>query len=425
MAISIEDQPYPVTVAKQRLFIVASSDNYTQPGFRYKIIVTTTSMFTFYIAPNTNNQVAFDLCQLVKLRNIEYNAANSSFHSGKSIFNDQNTLGYIDVDIDIYEAWTVDGVLTDDPDDNGPVNVSLTLFNGYFEYSQGYQPSMSSFVMDGDNKRALSDRMWNTRKFNLAATWGLPSDDTAIYIPVLESDYGMFSVLETIGGSEVTQWYLAVCDSDGVLNDVTISTFGGVIAYYPFFPANLNSNETEYPTWPRPSDYPGWKYIMIYGMDDGNLQMTAKYILYNMDIAGESDCKFDRMRLGWVNSRGGWDYQNFTKKSEVSHSIDRKNYKRPMDEFGGELFGKTFQRGTINIANIDTKKINITSDWIQENEFEFLTSLLLSTQIHIVNDDGTQTPVQITNSDYVEKRERNGKLKNLELTLEYSQGQIL
>lgn len=335
MAITIQYQPFDITVARQRLMFVAISSNVLELGFRYKVTVTTDILVSpgtvsnvFYISPNLVDTLIFDAAQLLTMRNMEGGADDATIHATLDVQTEAHGAGLNDIIVEIMEAWIVGGVLTDDPDNEGAETVSIKVFNGYFEYSQGYKPLMDSFVMDGDNKRVLSDRLWNTRRFNLAATYGLPTDDTAIYIPVIESDYGVFSVLNEITGNNVTQWFLGVCDASNVIHDEQISVGTEELEYWPFFPANLNANESLYPTWPRPSDYPGWKYIIIYGMDDGSVVSTAQYILYNMEVAGEADCKYDRVRLAWVNSRGGWDYQNFTKKSEVSHSIERKNYRK-------------------------------------------------------------------------------------------------
>ncbi len=70
---------------------------------------------------------------------------------------------------------------------------------------------------------------------------------------------------------------------------------------------------------------------------------------------------------------------------------------------------------------IVTQTLQVTSDWIQENEYVFLRGLLVSTQVHIVLDDGTCLPVSIEDTSFLERKERNGKLYNIVLKVKYSQ----
>jgi hypothetical protein len=86
--------------------------------------------------------------------------------------------------------------------------------------------------------------------------------------------------------------------------------------------------------------------------------------------------------------------------------------------YGTETFNYgAYDAGTTIQAVKATKSLTVTSDWISENEFIFLQSLLVSRQVHWVQNDGTFYPVVIDNNDYTLARERNGKLKNLNLKL--------
>ena len=68
-----------------------------------------------------------------------------------------------------------------------------------------------------------------------------------------------------------------------------------------------------------------------------------------------------------------------------------------------------------------TQTLSVTSDWVQENEYVFLRSLLVSNEVHIINDDGTFTPCSIEDTSFLERKERNGKLYNVQLKVKYSQ----
>ena len=62
--------------------------------------------------------------------------------------------------------------------------------------------------------------------------------------------------------------------------------------------------------------------------------------------------------------------------------------------------------------------LNITSDYISENEFTFLRSLLVSNQVTwLTFEEGKAVaiPVKLDDTTYTEKKTRDGKLYNLTL----------
>jgi hypothetical protein len=121
-----------------------------------------------------------------------------------------------------------------------------------------------------------------------------------------------------------------------------------------------------------------------------------------------------------VSSRGGWDYFNFIKKNEWNNQIERKQYRRVLYRNSTEIF-RPADRQLYDRENIVTRNMTITSDWLQEGEYVFLKNLLFSNQVQMINIDGTQTPVSITDTAFSEKKERSGKKYNITLTITLSQ----
>jgi hypothetical protein len=134
------------------------------------------------------------------------------------------------------------------------------------------------------------------------------------------------------------------------------------------------------------------------------------------------DCRFDNVRLGWTNTCGGVDYFNFTKKSELSYSYDRKQYQKVVGSYNASTFGfNNYDRGTTDRYVTTTKGLQINSDWVSVGEFELLQTLCRSNDVFIINDDGTMTPVLVDTQNFVIKDERYSKLYNVTLNLKYSQ----
>ncbi len=108
-------------------------------------------------------------------------------------------------------------------------------------------------------------------------------------------------------------------------------------------------------------------------------------------------------------------YQNFIKKNEETIKATRKNYRKVRGNYDTD---STFTYGAwqagLTVFGVNSEKmITVTSDWLQENEFEFLQSLMVSRQVHWVQDDGSYFPIVLDTDSMVLARERNGKLKNI------------
>jgi len=75
-------------------------------------------------------------------------------------------------------------------------------------------------------------------------------------------------------------------------------------------------------------------------------------------------------------------------------------------------------RGLQDRRNLMQQVLSITSDYISENEFTFLRSLLVSNQVTWLTTDAgkaVQIPVKLDDTNYTEKKTRDGKLYNLTL----------
>ena len=124
--------------------------------------------------------------------------------------------------------------------------------------------------------------------------------------------------------------------------------------------------------------------------------------------------------MAWVGFGGSWEYFNFTKKNEESIEIERKRYQQVLGTYGTSFTQNGMQRGLTEVGNITKRFLTINSDWISEGEFQFLRGLMVSRQVHWVQDDGTFIPMLVEDNTYTEQRTRDGKLKNLTVKLSYA-----
>ena len=417
MAITIQDQPYQWSPRGQKLMIVATSTEYAQDGFKYGVEVTNTDTgktYTFFLSPALDNRLYFDMQSLVQLRNKETELmhatlVSSTFEEGNNALNEFSFV--------ISEYWIVAGVLTlNAGSEEAGTNVSVV--NGYYQVSDGYKPNANSgaidvkYALNSNTSRMMSDRVNGTHQPTVLPG-GFTRDN--IFIPVREEDYGMLFIpgnSDLLSNNDALQYRIILYDN---AFDSHIGSFvplnGFDIEGLGVYPANINADDG-YDI--KPSDFPGWKFYQVNIKGTAGAQKSEYYIFYNICEYGRCECIFENIRLGWVNSRSGWEYLNFNKRSEMSNEIDRKVYRRNLFNSNTTIFNK-YDRGLFQRQNLVQRVLSVTSDFIQQGEFELLRGLLASNQVHWIHDDGTFTPVNIDDTSFTEKNTRDGKLYNVTL----------
>jgi hypothetical protein len=178
-------------------------------------------------------------------------------------------------------------------------------------------------------------------------------------------------------------------------------------------------------------------YYYLIGRDALDNRVSAIYLFVNEETQGNwnQNCNYTPIRVAWVNSRAGWDYWNFQLKSERTTQIERKQYNSVLKtDFDYGFTGAAIQpfrpttRMLTDRSNLNTTSLLVTSDWLSDNEFTFLRSLLVANQVQIIETsevDGKTcyriTPVSIEQTSFAEQKSKDGKLHNITLNLKYSQ----
>ena len=425
MAITIIDSPYQWTPRGQKLMYVASSDNSSNTGFKYRVrvqVYSTGDEYIFYIPKHpADTNLYYDLASLVKLRN---NETATDTHSHAVSINESPGKAYDIYDVWIGEAWLVGGVLTYNA--GSEQQWTGVVMNGYYQVTDGYKPNVATgnrnirYAMTFTDSYVMSDRKSNTHVWRYADSFNISANNARVFIPVRESDYGVITlpVDQTYMTNDVFKARVYINKADGTNTaNYDIIFDGGVIENVGVYPANLNDDTTF--GVQKPSDYPNWRFIVVRIMNNGVINRSCQYVLYNAELYGSYDCHWNNIRLAWVNSRGGWDYFNFNKKSETSLNIERKRYQRVLFDGTTNIFNAN-ARGITERGNIVTQQIQATSDWIQEGEFEFLKSLFMSNEVHLVQDDGTFIPVNVEDTTYLKRIIRDGKQYNQTITITLS-----
>ena len=408
MAITINEQPYAYTPIGQRLMLVASSTNVANAGFRF---VFDFGSFQVNVQPNAANKGVLDLAPIFR----ESLQHNPSFLTTSA---DTENTSVAFISCTIKEGWLVDGVFT--VSGSGMADIDdVYAFLAEYQVADGYKPDPNvRYGMDGITKYAMSERTNETHKWIEAPSRGLSSD--WVYIPTRVSDWGVIYAPSSSALLVDNDFDIAVFtsydDTDTIIDTqfLTMADNPSIVNVIGAFYANIDS-------WGG-LDLTGAKYYTIQlGKEIAFPIYSPSSRLYCFYLVND-DCRFDNVRLGWTNTCGGTDYFNFTKKSELSYSYDRKQYQKIVGSYNASTFGfNTYDRGATDRYVTTTKGLQINSDWVSVGEFELLQTLCRSNDVFIINDDATMTPVLVDTQNFVIKDERYSKLYNVTLNLKYSQ----
>jgi len=421
MAITIHQQPYVFTALKQKLIVVATSSNIGQPGFRYVITVSNgTTSNVFYVQPNINGALVFDLNPVVSsAMDLGVNSTDSvpSLFASITVQDADTSRNVLGISTIIQEGYEVLGVFTVQATEY--TLDGSALINAAFQISDGFNPNPAThFALSSGTSYIMSDLVRSTyalddmlNKYSLGAnTIGITSFADDYGVLTIPADDGASLIGNDIFDVQIVQFNAA---GSPVQTDVLACTIAeGWINHLPLLPANINEMFALDANWHH--------YLLNFRKSGGNPAARSLAIFKAAD-----ECRFEKIRLGWTNSRGGWDYFNFTKRSEESYSVERKRYRKVIGNYGtadaGEAFGfNTYDRGMTERSPFVEKMLRIRTDFLTEGQFEYLKNLIYSESVYIINPNGSATPVLIDSNNYTAIKTRSYAKTDLELTLKFS-----
>jgi hypothetical protein len=422
MAITIHQQPYRLTALKQKLIVVATSSNIGQPGFRYvvEVSVNGAAANTFYVQPNLNGSLVFDLNPVVsQAMDLGVNSTDAvpSLFASTTVQDDDLARNIMGIDANIYEGYEVLGVFTVQA--TAYPLVITSIINAAFQISDGFSPNPNDyFALDSATSYIMSDLVRETyamddllNQYSLGAnTIGITGFNDDYGVLTIPADDGSLLVDNTIDNVQIVQF-----DEGGapIQTDILSCVIAaGTINHLPLLPANINDSF---------GLNGNWHHYLINFRTAADAACARSIAVFKAD----DECRFDKIRLGWTNSRGGWDYFNFTKRSEDSYSVERKRYRKVVGNYATAdettAFGfNTYDRGLTERSPFVEKMMRIRTDFLTEGQFEYLKNLIYSESVYMINPDGSATPVVIDSNNYTAVKSRSSRKTDLELMLKFS-----
>jgi hypothetical protein len=372
------------------------------------------------VQPNLSGALVFDLNPVVSSAmdlGVNSTDAEPSLFRSITVQDDSTARNIMTVEVTLYEGYEVIGVFTVQATAYPLTN--LSLINAAFQISDGFNPDPETyFALADGNSVILTDLKRNTFALDdLIQSYSL--GNKTIGITGFDDDYGVLTI-PADDGTKLTNNLIdniQVIQFDIAGTPIQTDTLACVIAagsinHLPLLPGNIGSIF---------GLAGGYHHYLINFFDSVAAPCAKSIAVFKAD----DECRFDKVRLGWTNSRGGWDYFNFTKRSEESYSVERKRYRKVVGNYAtadaAEAFEfNTYDRGLTERSPFVEKMLRIRTDFLTEGGFEYLKNLIYSESVYIINADGSATPVVIDSNNYTAIRTRSFRKTDLELTLKFS-----
>lgn len=426
-----------------------SSSNVAQPNFKFLIqfFDGATEVAKFVIAPNPNNRCHFDAWEVNKSYikpDVSINNTQSIHYHG-TVAAPGNVLflkasnSIKRLQIRFGEKYDVGGVPTEYP---GAGSLGADAWDMYI------LPYRSQF---SDGLNAAGANRWTMNTFSQVtplSAWrqgyfeGPNTSDWSllgIQIPVTTNDWGVMSfphdgltidqfnntydlVYTIYNGTNTIGSQTKVINAANGAAAPNSTTPADKLIYFAAYPKNLsNSGTTSNPLiWPDTTFNPNWTHYTIQIRTSGGTAVCSLMTFYRVDI---DNCRYDTMRLGWVNDYGGYDYWNFTKKNEINWTKEGKTFDKIIGTFEDTNYIQpNFSRSTTVYGQQVSKVYTVSSDWVSEGTINVLRHLFSSREVHLIDSaNSTHIPVTIVENSYKEEKIRSSRVVQITFQIKLSQ----
>ncbi len=153
-----------------------------------------------------------------------------------------------------------------------------------------------------------------------------------------------------------------------------------------------------------PSDWSYYTVQALAQLSASTINPSGSFAKFRFNKEG-AQCGYDGVRFAWKNEFGVWDYYTFTLENGKSTTIEREGYKQTFVDYSTPNSTVSYnkeRRGTKQYYNKLTQLETANSNWLTQDEADWLKELFYSTNVYqqIGND---LFPVAITSANLVEK----------------------
>lgn len=166
----------------------------------------------------------------------------------------------------------------------------------------------------------------------------------------------------------------------------------------------------------------GWAYYTVQGQNGG----SGSTFVTNQIKFVRDDCQrkgYVIRRLGWINSKGGYDYLNFYCKNTRKIDVIRNTFEKPLGYYSSsKFFYNDTQRGK-SVRSVEAKMTEtLNTDFLSEQDANMLKNLILSPEVFIIQNQETEytEAVNVIDTSYTIKTVANDRLIQYTIQIEYA-----
>ncbi len=161
--------------------------------------------------------------------------------------------------------------------------------------------------------------------------------------------------------------------------------------------------------------YPSTTYLAI--IQTGGITSIPATRMYNLLVP--SCGRYDRKLIHFLNQLGGYDPVVFNMKSERSQEIERKSFQRKVGTLSGPSYSYSqYDRGVTVFDTSVKDKYSFNSDWLTEDELNWLNELVSSPKALLSGNP--LTPLVIDTNTFRFIKKQNEPLFQLQFEASFS-----
>ena len=420
MAVTIQSSVNDVMPLQKPFVLTASSTNTGEAKFRFVMTVDVDGVEEIKVKQqaNQNNYVHFDLYRILKTYlSPKYEANGEDIHELLMAYSGDDVSKFIEVNI--YEEYSSSATTnpTEYPS-TGNATSSFIVFDSTFQFTDGVLPNIQGVYEFNDDATEIQ---WLSNMPQTLKTRAGEYQSAAILASAFEGTVSSsLRVNYTFYEADGTQISTANITRNTIGMEQFISTKSTANAakFFQFIPVGYqNLEDQSFNVNVKPSQNANLAYYTVNVFDNSPNPYNTK--TYRFDVV--SDCKYTPVQLAWVNELGAWDYYTFelasTEKLNIQRDTIRKTYGN-WDAAAAFSYEK-YERGEDIIKIEADKEYTVNSDWLEDSDFVWLQSLLMSKEVQVYL-NSEWLPVIITDNNYQFKKSVNNKLNQLSLSYKLS-----
>ena len=399
MALQIYNTPNSYAPAYNQMIFTLSSNNVSQPNFRYiaDVYMNGSSEYTrLQCAPNpTNSSGVFDISGIAQ--NFLSQDADDNTTTFKQC---GNSIAYYQVQFG--EQYGASSGITNY---TNLTNSTGYCFNGIFDPLLFLDFATNTYVLQNSSSQFLTDRPTFETRVGEKLILGFMTDAVnEAYSLEIKSYYDEGTIFNTV----------RIQNPFTVLSNRADRSINVRVDYD--WLDNLNDSDLSFGTTPIFSA--NYEYYDVTIKNSSNQSVSETIRIYT----GQDICsKYSPIRFKFMNNYGKYDYFTFTNAKTKTTAIKRNTFKSNPNDWSGVNYNyNRMSRGVVQYETILDDTITIQSDWITEAESAWLEQLVTSPDVYIY-EGANLVSVNITDSSYATKYVASEQLFNLSVTFQYSQ----